>query len=110
MKVLGVRVPSNTNEIIAIGGFVLVVLATLGFRGMWPSWVVPVIGAFLGFYAIRDTKAFLLAGLALLGAKWGLSHLPVLGNLVQDFAQNLTILVAPAMLIVAIRSIYHELK
>lgn len=110
LKNFGISVPRNTNQLVAVAGFALVVLSTLGVHGAWPSWTVPVIGAFLGFYSVRDTKGFLVSGLALLGAKWGLAHLPFFGNIVQDFAQNLITLVAPAMLVVAIRSIYHEMK
>lgn len=110
MKSFKISVPSNLVQLAAIGGFVLVALTTLGIRGLWPSWVIPVTGAFLGFYSVRDVKGFLLAGLALFAAKWGLGHLPMLGNIVQDFASNLTALVAPAMLVVAIRSIYQELR
>ena len=110
MKAFRISVPSNLNQLAGICGIALVALTTLGVHGVWPSWTIPVLGAFLGLFSIRDVKGFLISGLALIGAKWGLSHLPVFGNLVQDFAQNLTSLVAPAMLVVAIRSIYDEMK
>ncbi len=110
MKTLRLSVPSNLNQWAGLAGFAIVVMATLGIRAFWPNWTLPVLGAFLGFSRISDVKGFLLAGLALLAAKWGLGHLPFLGNLVQDFAQNLIALVAPAMLVDAIRSIYTEFK
>ncbi len=110
MKSFKLTVPSNLNQLAGIAGLAIVVLATLGFRGFWPIWTLPVLGAFLGFSKVSDVKGFLIAGLALVGVKFALGHLPFLGNLVQDFVQNLIALVAPAMLIVAIRSIYQELK
>jgi len=110
MKSLKLSVPSNLNQLVGLTGIGLVVLATLGIHAFWPSWTLPVIGAFLGYSVIGDAKGFMISGLSLFAAKWGLGHLPILGNLVQNFAQNLIILVAPAMLVVAIRSLYNDLK
>ena len=106
----GISIPSNLNQLVAIAGFAVVVMMTLGVQAFWPSWIVPVIGAFLGWVAVGDVKGFLLAGLALIAVKWGLTQLPVFGPLVRDFSNNLIALVAPAMLVVSIRSIYNELK
>ncbi len=110
MKNFGISVPSNVTQMAAIAGMVIVALSTFGVHGLWPSWTLPVIGAFLGLFAIGDSKNFLISGLALLGAKWGLARLPMFGDLMQDFATNLIVLVAPAMLVVAMRSIYREIK
>ena len=109
-KVLGISVPRNVNQWIAYAGLSLVVLSTLQVPAFWPSWAIPVIGAFIGIYAVGDVKGFLLAGLVLLAAKWGLGHVPFVGRLTQDLAQNLTALIAPAMLIVAVRSLFNEIK
>jgi hypothetical protein len=106
----GFSVPSSFSQWAGLAGLAIVVLATLGFRGMWPSWVIPALGAFIGFAKIGDQKGFLIAGLALIATKFGLIHLPFFGHLVQSFTNNLILLVTPAMLVVAFRSIYQELK
>ena len=110
MKNFGLTVPSNVNQWVALAGLALVVFATFGVPAFWPSWMIPVIGAFIGFAVVGDVKGFLIAGLALLAAKWGLGHVPVLGHYVQEFTQNLIALVAPAMLVVSVRAIYEEIK
>jgi len=110
MKSFGIRIPSHLNQWVALAGLALVVFGTLGVAPFWPSWMIPAIGAFMGLYVIGDSKNFLIAGLALMGTKWGLNHLPMFGNLIQDFVQNLILLVSPAMLVVAIRSIYHDMR
>ncbi len=108
MGKLKMAVPSNVNQWAGLVGFGLVVLTTIGFQAIWPYWTIPAIGAFIGFSKIREPKTFLVAGLALLAAKWGLGHMPFFGNLIPNFASNLVSLVVPAMLVVSIRVIWDE--
>ena len=107
---LGISIPQNVIGIVAIAGFAMVAILTLGIPAFWPAWVIPVVGAFLGLYSVSDAKQFLIAGLALLGAKWGLNYVPILGEFAQTFVTQLIGLVAPAMLVVAIKSVYYQLK
>ncbi len=110
MRGMRLSVPNNLNEMLAFAGFALVVLGSIGVRPFWPVWAIPAIGAFLGFYSVKDGKNFLIAGLALLAAKWGLNYVPFIGGFAREFATELVRLVAPAMLVVSIRSLYDQLK
>ena len=76
----------------------------------WPDWVLPILGTFLGLFSVKDPKGFLIAGLALIAAKWGLQFLPVVGSYTEEIASQLVGFIAPAMLIVSIRSIYEQLR
>ena len=104
-----ISIPSNVIGYVGMAGFVMVGLSGSEIV-LWPSWTIPLMGAFLGLFAVNNPKQFLIAGLALMGAKWGLNYLPVVGGVAKSVATELVRFVAPAMLIVSVRSLYDEMK
>ena len=111
MKSITKAIPKETNRYVAIAGFALVVIGGIGMTpAIMPNWILPALGAFLGLFSVKDTKGFLLAGLALIAVKWGLQFLPVIGDYTEPMANQLVAFIAPAMLIVSVRSIYDQLK
>ena len=103
-------VPAGVSNIVAISGLVLVVMLGIGIPAFFPNWVIPVIGAFIGLFCVRDPKMFLIAGLSIVAAKWGLRYVPFVGGYTYGIANQLIGLIAPAMLVVSVRSIYHQIR
>jgi hypothetical protein len=74
--------------------------------------VLAAIGVYLGFTAVmgRETTEFMVAALILAAGTTALAILPFVGKLLQTVFGHLTILVAPAALVVAFKVIYAKLK
>jgi hypothetical protein len=75
--------------------------------------ILVVIGLVIGFLNIteKETNSFLLAGLGLLvGGVAGLNKLPMVGTYVGSILTNIATFVAPAVVIVAVKSMYDLAK
>lgn len=106
-----VSIPKGTGKMVTLAGLGLVVLAGIGFMpGSFPAWILPALGAVVGLFGVKDVKGFLLAGLALYAAQQSLNFLPVAGSYMSSTVAALITFVAPAMLIVAARSIYDQIR
>jgi len=73
------------------------------------GWTLIVLGLVIGFLNVteKETTAFLIAAIALMtvGAA-GLAALGYIGGYVQAILANIVTIVAPAALVVAIKSVY----
>ena len=90
-------------------GIVLAILAGLMPAMQTPTvtWVLVILGLIVGFLNIteRETVEFLVAAVALL-IVGSAGSLPALGTIILSVLENIVAFVAPAALVVAIKSIY----
>jgi len=82
----------------------------LGGTEVWIPLVLVILGVIVGIMNIKDKEVdkFLIASIALLvlaGTAGGLQVVPTLGDYFVGIVQNIAIFVAPAALIVALKSI-----
>ncbi len=93
-------------------GLVIAILAGL-INIAWAPVILVVLGLVVGFINIGDKEvnAFLIASIALLLAgSAGLDTIPAVGGFLGNMLTNLVAFVAPAAVIVAIKSVYNIAK
>jgi hypothetical protein len=98
---------------IFIVGIVLAVLAALLFQQVsWIYWVLAILGLIVGILNVTDkeTQTFLLAAIGLMLSATALRQLPFLGELLTRIVNYLIIFIAPAVLIVALKSLFDTAK
>ena len=95
-----------------IVGIVLAVVAALLVVEAWMYWVLAVLGLVVGFLNItaEETQGFLLAAIALIISATSVLAIPYVGAGVTAIVANLVAFIAPAMLIVALRSLFETAK
>ena len=95
-------------------GFVIAVLSGLfGQTGATLTWVLVVLGLIIGFLNVTDkeTTPFLLAGIAmLLVGSAGLGALGSLVGVIANILNNIVAIVAPAVLVVALKAVFCVTK
>ena len=105
---------SKVGEWAFLGGVILAVLVGLVpsvLPGNLVALVLVVLGILVGLINIgsKETHSFLLATVALLVAgAAGLQTLPVVGGVVSSMLTNIVSFVAPAAVIVALKSVYEH--
>lgn len=93
-----------------IAGLILALLFGFISGASWTVPVLVVLGLFVGFLNIseRESTPFLVATIALLAAGTAnLSSIPSLGYYLEGILANVAVFVAPAAIVVAIKSIYE---
>ena len=97
------------GQYLFIAGAVIAVLTgIIGDMGFahWGT-VLAVAGAVVGFLNVSgaETRTFLIAGIAFLVTAGALNGLPHVGAMISSISSNLTTFAAPAVLIVALKSL-----
>ncbi|MEM5836677.1 MAG: hypothetical protein QW451_00295 [Candidatus Aenigmatarchaeota archaeon] len=102
------------GEYAFLAGIILAVLAGLVMQtGGWVAVLLVLLGVVIGFLNItqKETIPFLIASIALLMAgSAGLEKLPLVGGIVAAVISNVLHLVAPAAVIVALKTVYDLAK
>ena len=95
-----------------IVGLVLAVLAAVALDLAWVMWVLAVLGLIVGFLNVtkEETRSFLLAAIGLMLAATSVQVIPLVGDLVTRIMANLVVFIAPAVLIVALKSLLETAK
>lgn len=96
-----------------LAGLVLAILFGFISGATWTIPVLVVLGLIVGFLNIseKEVTSFLIAAIALMAAgAANLTVIPQLGTYLADILANITVFVAPAALIVAIKAIYGMAK
>jgi len=93
-----------------LAGVVLAILVGLVGQVQYAGIVLVILGLVVGFLNIteKETPQFLVASLALLlpGTITSFSQLPMVGNVIISILNNIAIFVAPAAIIVALKTIW----
>ncbi len=95
-----------------IVGLVLAVLAAFALDVTWVMWVLAVLGLIVGFLNVtkEEVRTFLLAAIGLMLAATSVQVLPLVGDLVTRLMSNLVVFIAPAVLVVALKSLFETAK
>jgi ATP synthase protein I len=93
-------------------GLVLAVVAALLLQASWVMWVLAVLGLVVGFLNVskEETRSFLLAAIGLILAATSVQVLPLVGDLLTRIMSNLVVFIAPAVLVVALKSLFETAK
>jgi len=94
-----------------IVGIVLAVLA--GFMNQpWVWWALAALGVIVGFLNITaaETQGFLLAAIGLILSASSVRGLPYIGETIDGILGNLVVFIGPALLVVALKSLFETAK
>jgi len=93
-------------------GLVLAVVAALLLEANWVMWVLAVLGLVVGFLNVtkEETRSFLLAAIGLILAATSVQVLPLVGGIITRILSNLVVFIAPAVLVVALKSLFDTAK
>ena len=95
-----------------IVGFVLSVVAGLLVAEVWMYWVMLVLGLVVGFLNVTAevSQSFLLSAIALMLSATSVLAIPYIGEGVTSVVANLVAFIAPAVLVVALKSLFETAK
>jgi hypothetical protein len=90
-------------------GLVIAVLAGLFFQPEWAIWVLAILGVIVGFLNItaEDTRAFLLAAIALTLSATAPNTIPFVGTSFTVIMSFVVAFVAGATLVVAFKELFQ---
>lgn len=94
-----------------IAGVVLAVVAAF-IPGTWVWLALAVLGLVVGFMNITasETRGFLLAAIGLLMSTTALQGIPEIGEWITIVLNNLAAFISPALLVVALKSLFETAK
>jgi len=96
-----------------IAGIVIAIAAgVFNFTQPWFGWALAVLGLIVGFMNVSggESRTFLVAGIALLMVGSSVAEVPVIGEAMTSFLGYITAFMAPAVLIVALKSLFDTVK
>jgi ATP synthase protein I len=93
-------------------GLVIAVAAAFLLQVTWVMWVLAVLGLVVGYLNVtkEETRSFLLAAIGLMLAATSVQVLPLVGDLITRIMSNLVVFIAPAVLVVALKSLFETAK
>jgi uncharacterized membrane protein len=95
-----------------IGGLVVAVLAGLFFQPGWAVWVLAILGVIVGLLNVtaEDTRAFLLASIALTLSATALNTLPIVGTALSFILPFVVAFVAGATIVIALKELFQTAR
>lgn len=96
-----------------IAGIVIAVAAGIfGYEQPWFGWALAVLGLVVGFMNVSggESRTFLVAGIALLMVGSSVAEVPLVGEKMTALLGYITAFMAPAVLIVALKSLFDTVK
>ncbi len=95
-----------------IVGLVIALLAAFVLESSWVMWVLALLGLIVGFLNVtkEETHSFLLAAIGLMLAVTSVQVLPIVGGTLTRIMANLVVFIAPAVLVVALKSLFETAK
>jgi len=95
-----------------VGGLVVAVLAGLFFQPGWAVWVLAILGVIVGLLNVtaEDTRAFLLASIALTLSATALNTLPLLGTALSFILPFVVAFVAGATIVIALKELFQTAR
>jgi len=95
-----------------VGGLVVAVLAGLFFQPGWAVWVLAILGVIVGLLNVtaEDTRAFLLASIALTLSATALNTLPIVGTALSYILPFVVAFVAGATIVIALKELFQTAR
>ena len=102
----------NLGKYAFIVGLILAVLAALITGIPWITWVIVLLGLAVGVLNVTggETQGFLMAAIGLILSANAVASLPFVGETVTNILSNAVLFIAPAVLIVALKSLFEIAK
>ena len=96
------------GSIALIAGLIIAVAGAFGLSEPWFAWVLAALGVVIGFMNVSGYEAnrFLLASIGLMLSASSVAALPYVGESVTMVLGNVVTLLAPAVLITALQSLF----
>lgn len=93
-------------------GLVVAVLAGLFFQPGWAIWVLAILGLIVGLLNVtaEDTRAFLLASIALTLSATALNTLPIVGAALSFILPFVVAFVAGATIVIALKELFQTAR
>ena len=93
-------------------GLVVAVLAGLLFQPGWAVWVLAILGLIVGLLNVtaEDTRAFLLASIALTLSATALNTLPIVGTALSFILPFVVAFVAGATIVIALKELFQAAR
>ncbi len=97
---------------VVVGILIAIVAGIFSYSPPWFGWLLAVLGLIVGFMNVSGTesKTFLLAGIGLLMVSSSVDSVPVIGERLTSFLGYIIAFMAPAILIVALKSLFETVK
>ena len=97
---------------VVVGIVIAIVAGFFNFTQPWFGWLLAVLGLVVGFMNVTGTesKTFLLAGIGLLMVGSSVDNVPVIGEMLTSFLGYIIAFMAPAILIVSLKSLFDTVK
>ena len=97
---------------VVVGTMIAIAAGFFGFTQPWFGWLLAVLGLVVGFMNVTgvESKTFLLAGIGLLMVSSSVDNVPVIGEMLTSFLGYVIAFMAPAILIVALKSLFDTVK
>lgn len=97
------------GSIALVIGLVIAIAGAFGLSEPWFAWVLVVLGLIIGFLNVsaRESHRFLLAAIGLMLSASSVAALPYIGSSVSVVLSNVVTLLAPAVLITALQSLFR---
>lgn len=94
-----------------IAGVILAVVAAF-VPGTWVWGALALLGLVVGFMNVTsgETRGFLVAAIGLLLSTTALQGIPAVGELLTTILQNVAAFISPALLVVALKSLFEVAK
>lgn len=99
------------GKYVFIVGVVLAVIAAF-WQQPWMWWVLAILGLVVGFLNItgEETRGFLLAAIGLILSASAVRQLPLIGDEITAILDNLVVFISPAVLVVALKSLFEAAR
>ena len=97
------------GSIALIAGLVIAVAGAFGISAPWFAWVLAILGLVIGFLNVSaaESHRFLLAAIGLMLSASSVAALPYIGGEITAVLSNIVTLLAPAVLITALQSLFR---
>ena len=97
------------GSIALIAGLIIAVAGAFGLSEPWFAWVLVVLGLVIGFLNVsgKEANRFLIASIGLMLSASSVAALPYIGGTVTAVLGNIVTLLAPAVLITALQSLFQ---
>ena len=99
----------NLGKYAFIVGLILAVVSALISGIPWMTWVLVLLGLVVGYLNITggETQGFLIAAIGLILSANAVASLPLVGDTVTNVLSNAVLFIAPAVLVVALKSLFE---
>lgn len=113
MEVTQLKLMNKLGKIaVVVGTLIAIAAGFFGFTQPWFGWLLALLGVVVGLMNVTGTESrtFLLAGVGLLMVGSSVDNVPVIGEMLTSFLGYIIAFMAPAILVVALKSLFETVR